>query len=200
MSNYKYESGAIHNDNHKETTINISGPMSTDTLKDIARAFLGEAEDAQIVEEVAGPNDQDVSNQDEPGDTSTSPAACEQEGNDAILKRVLTGNDPIEKLPAAPATQIKKAAKLIVSTNGADLAVFFLVCKEETAIKATTKAIDFVRLLVALGCADYTTEDDMKKKVDSMRHTVSELNGTLSARWEGKKKDLATKIRLEMRS
>ena len=54
MSNekYHYESGAIHNDNHKELNI---GHVSEKALSDILRSFLkDDAEDAEIIEEIKG--------------------------------------------------------------------------------------------------------------------------------------------------
>ena len=47
MSNYTYSDGAIHNDHHKEMTINISG--KTD-IAAMVKAFM--ADDAQDAEEV----------------------------------------------------------------------------------------------------------------------------------------------------
>lgn len=54
MSNekYHYESGAIHNDNHKELNI---GHVSEKALSDFLRSFLkDDAEDAEIIEEIKG--------------------------------------------------------------------------------------------------------------------------------------------------
>ena len=47
MSNYTYADGAIHNDHHKEMTINISGKTDIAAL---VKAFM--ADDAQDAEEV----------------------------------------------------------------------------------------------------------------------------------------------------
>jgi hypothetical protein len=47
MSNYTYADGAIHNDHHKEMTINVSGKTDIAALM---KAFM--AEDAEVVEEV----------------------------------------------------------------------------------------------------------------------------------------------------
>lgn len=47
MSNYTYADGAIHNDHHKEMTINVSGKTDIATLM---KAFM--ADDAEVVEEV----------------------------------------------------------------------------------------------------------------------------------------------------
>jgi hypothetical protein len=47
MSNYTYADGAIHNDHHKEMTINVSGKTDIAALM---KAFM--AEDAEEVEEV----------------------------------------------------------------------------------------------------------------------------------------------------
>ena len=47
MSNYTYADGAIHNDHHKEMTINVSGKTDIAALM---KAFM--ADDAEVVEEV----------------------------------------------------------------------------------------------------------------------------------------------------
>ena len=47
MSNYNYADGAIHNDHHKEMTINVSGKTDIAALM---KAFM--ADDAEVVEEV----------------------------------------------------------------------------------------------------------------------------------------------------
>ena len=47
MSNYTYADGAIHNDHHKEMTINVSGKTDIAAL---IKAFM--ADDAEVVEEV----------------------------------------------------------------------------------------------------------------------------------------------------
>ena len=47
MSNYTYTDGAIHNDHHKEMTINVSGKTDIAALM---KAFM--ADDAEVVEEV----------------------------------------------------------------------------------------------------------------------------------------------------
>ena len=47
MSNYTYADGAIHNDHHKEITINVSGKTDIAALM---KAFM--ADDAEVVEEV----------------------------------------------------------------------------------------------------------------------------------------------------
>ena len=47
MSNYTYADGAIHNDHHKEMTINVSGKTDIAAL---VKAFM--AEDAEVVEDV----------------------------------------------------------------------------------------------------------------------------------------------------
>ena len=47
MSNYTYADGAIHNDHHKEMTINVSGKTDISALM---KAFM--ADDAEVVEEV----------------------------------------------------------------------------------------------------------------------------------------------------
>ena len=47
MSNYTYTDGAIHNDHHKEMTINVSG--KTDIVA-LMKAFM--ADDEEVVEEV----------------------------------------------------------------------------------------------------------------------------------------------------
>ena len=47
MSNYTYADGAIHNDHHKEMTINVSGKPAIAALM---KAFM--ADDAEVVEEV----------------------------------------------------------------------------------------------------------------------------------------------------
>ena len=47
MSNYTYTDGAIHNDHHKEMTINVSGKTDIAAL---IKAFM--ADDAEVVEEV----------------------------------------------------------------------------------------------------------------------------------------------------
>ena len=47
MSNYTYADGAIHNDHHKEMTINVSGKTDIAALM---KAFM--ADDAEMVEEV----------------------------------------------------------------------------------------------------------------------------------------------------
>lgn len=47
MSNYTYADGAIHNDHHKEMTINVSGKTDIAALM---KAFM--ANDAEVVEEV----------------------------------------------------------------------------------------------------------------------------------------------------
>ena len=48
MSNYTYADGAIHNDHHKEMTINVSGKTDIAALM---KAFM--ADDAEVVEEVS---------------------------------------------------------------------------------------------------------------------------------------------------
>ena len=47
MSNYTYADGAIHNDHHKEMTINVSGKTDIAALM---KAFM--ADDAEVVEVV----------------------------------------------------------------------------------------------------------------------------------------------------
>ena len=47
MSNYTYADGAIHNDHHKEMTINVSGKTDIAALM---KAFM--ADDAEVMEEV----------------------------------------------------------------------------------------------------------------------------------------------------
>ena len=47
MSNYTYADGAIHNDHHKEMTINVSGKTDIAALM---KAFM--ADEAEVVEEV----------------------------------------------------------------------------------------------------------------------------------------------------
>ena len=47
MSNYTYADGAIHNDHHKEMTINVSGKTDITALM---KAFM--ADDAEVMEEV----------------------------------------------------------------------------------------------------------------------------------------------------
>ena len=47
MSNYTYTDGAIHNDHHKEMTINVSGKTDIAALM---KAFM--TDDAEVVEEV----------------------------------------------------------------------------------------------------------------------------------------------------
>ena len=47
MSNYTYADGAIHNDHHKEMTINVSGKTDIAALM---KAFM--ADDEEVVEEV----------------------------------------------------------------------------------------------------------------------------------------------------
>ena len=47
MSNYTYADGAIHNDHHKEMTINVSGKTDIAALM---KAFM--ADDTEVVEEV----------------------------------------------------------------------------------------------------------------------------------------------------
>ena len=47
MSNYTYADGAIHNDHHKEMTINVSGKTDIAALM---KAFM--ADDAEVVKEV----------------------------------------------------------------------------------------------------------------------------------------------------
>ena len=47
MSNYTYADGAIHNDHHKEMTINVSGKTDIAALM---KAFM--ADDVEVVEEV----------------------------------------------------------------------------------------------------------------------------------------------------
>ena len=47
MSNYTYADGAIHNDHHKEMTINVSGKTDIAALM---KAFM--VDDAEVVEEV----------------------------------------------------------------------------------------------------------------------------------------------------
>ena len=55
MSNYTYADGAIHNDHHKEMTINISGKTDIAAL---VKAFM--ADDAQDAEEVLASEQNDV--------------------------------------------------------------------------------------------------------------------------------------------
>ena len=47
MSNYTYADGAIHNDHHKEMTINVSGKTDIAALM---KAFM--TDDAEVVEEI----------------------------------------------------------------------------------------------------------------------------------------------------
>lgn len=55
MSNYTYADGAIHNDHHKEMTINVSGKTDIAAL---VKAFM--ADDAQNAEEVPASEQNDV--------------------------------------------------------------------------------------------------------------------------------------------
>lgn len=55
MSNYTYADGAIHNDHHKEMTINVSGKTDIAAL---VKAFM--ADDAQDAEEVPATEQNDV--------------------------------------------------------------------------------------------------------------------------------------------
>lgn len=55
MSNYTYADGAIHNDHHKEMTINVSGKTDIAALM---KAFM--AEDAEEVEEIKSEKKEEV--------------------------------------------------------------------------------------------------------------------------------------------